>query len=392
MRFTEPLEITPARITSNPAPEPGVGEEVYNNATTYPARKRVIVGAPSNTVSISNSGTAAAAAFTGWAAHKMSDGAKVVLSTTGVLPVPLQPNVVYYAANTAADTFALAEFPGGTPISTTSAGSGTHTATNHVHRTFESLVDGNVGNAPTLAANIKVKWADVGPTNAWAWADLYKNTVTTYPSPYVLQVTPGVRIDTVGMGGLLADSVLVEALEGSTVVYSYNANLAYKLASDWREYFYGGFLQRTNAELFDLPLNSGLKVRLTFTRAAGPVGVGGVVFGLNDYIGITLAKPVDSAKSYSKVTTNDYGETTFVPRTRKQRYAGQIMVEQANWPKVRELRDRLDGKPFLISGMDDASHDYAAAVSFIGFYTILDGALDDPGPKLVTLNADLQEI
>ncbi len=392
MRFTEPLEITPARITSNAAPEPGVGEAAYNNATSYGLAQRVIVGAPSNAVSISNSGLSAAAAFTGWTAHKMSDGAKVVLTTTGVLPAGLLPNVIYYAVNTAADTFNLSATPGGTPISTTSAGSGTHTAVNHVHRTYESLVAANSGNAPTLAANLNVKWADVGPTNAWAWADLYKSTATQYPSPYVLEVTPGVRTDTVGLGGIVADSVLIQAYEGATLVYSKSGTLLDRLVTDWKQYFYNEFYQRLDLSRFDLPISSTLKIKLTFTRAQGLVSVGGVVFGLNQYVGITLAKPTDGAKNYSRVTTNDYGDTEFVPRVNKQKFEGNVLVEKADWPNIRALRDRLNAKPFLISGLDDTADEYAAAVSFIGFYTNMEGALDDPGPGLVMMALAAQEI
>jgi hypothetical protein len=53
----------------------------------------------------------------------------VVFTTTGSLPAPLVPGTTYYVINPTANTFNVSATPGAAPINTTSAGSGTHTAT-----------------------------------------------------------------------------------------------------------------------------------------------------------------------------------------------------------------------------------------------------------------------
>lgn len=52
-----------------------------------------------------------------------------VLTTTGTLPAPFQPNTVYYVKNAGADSFNLSNTPRGSAINTTTGGSGTHTLT-----------------------------------------------------------------------------------------------------------------------------------------------------------------------------------------------------------------------------------------------------------------------
>lgn len=77
------------------------------------------------TVSISN----AEPAVVSWTAHGLPDGTPVFFTTTGALPTGLTPSTTYYVVNATADTFSVAATPGGTPIDTSAAGNGVHTAT-----------------------------------------------------------------------------------------------------------------------------------------------------------------------------------------------------------------------------------------------------------------------
>ncbi len=63
-----------------------------------------------------------------WTGHTLSNGDRVILSTTGALPTGLSPGVVYYVVNSALNTFRLSLTSGGTAIDTTGSQSGTHTA------------------------------------------------------------------------------------------------------------------------------------------------------------------------------------------------------------------------------------------------------------------------
>lgn len=64
-----------------------------------------------------------------WTGHGLQNGEAVVLSTSGALPTGLTAGTIYYLVARTDNTFELAATVGGTPINTSSAGSGTHTAT-----------------------------------------------------------------------------------------------------------------------------------------------------------------------------------------------------------------------------------------------------------------------
>lgn len=83
--------------------------------------------APESTVTIS----VAEPGVVTWTAHGLTAGQPVVFSTTGTLPTGLTAGTVYYvvAAGLTADAFSVAATAGGTPIDTSGAGSGVHTAT-----------------------------------------------------------------------------------------------------------------------------------------------------------------------------------------------------------------------------------------------------------------------
>ena len=61
------------------------------------------------------------------AAHGMSNGKKVVLTTTGTLPTGLSTSTRYYVIEATTNTFELSVDPGGTAVDITGTGSGVHT-------------------------------------------------------------------------------------------------------------------------------------------------------------------------------------------------------------------------------------------------------------------------
>lgn len=62
--------------------------------------------------------------------HGLNNGDSVTLITTGILPAGLSTTTEYFVVNASTNTFQLALVKGGAAITTTSAGTGTHTAVN----------------------------------------------------------------------------------------------------------------------------------------------------------------------------------------------------------------------------------------------------------------------
>lgn len=108
----------------------------YSSTASYTVEDRVQVVTPSSTVTISN----ATPAVVTWANHMLADNTPVELTTTGTLPTGLSTGTVYFVRDSKQGTFNLAFTPGGAALSTSSAGSGTHTATATRHDIFEALI------------------------------------------------------------------------------------------------------------------------------------------------------------------------------------------------------------------------------------------------------------
>lgn len=107
----------PGKITKAMEENAAVGTLRGNNDGT--------AATATSTVTISNGSPTSIS----WTAHGLAAGTAVYFTTTGALPTGLSPNVIYYVLSPLTDSFNVAATAGGSAINTSSAGSGTHTAT-----------------------------------------------------------------------------------------------------------------------------------------------------------------------------------------------------------------------------------------------------------------------
>lgn len=385
MRVIPPIVVTEAMLTSSTAPEPGVGEAAYASGTTYALGDKVILGSLSSTVTI----TIASPGVVSWATNGLPDGTPVVLTTTGALPTGLTASTVYYVVNRASGTFQLAATPDGAPIVTTGSQSGTHTATAQVHRRYESLAASNTGNPPAIDDG--TKWLDIGPTNRWACLDLLRNTATTFPaSPGTMVITPGRRVDSIGLVGLVADSVTVTVTVSAVTVYTHTEDLSTREVVTWYDYFFAPFTYKSALALFDLPPYSNGVITVTLTRSSGLPELGGLVLGLNVYFGRTLHDAENDALNFSKVERDDFGNATLIPRRTvpKVKSATRCMKSAVN--KIIAARVALNAQPALWSGLDDTDSGYFEPLLILGYYRQFTVTMDRPDEALVSL--ELEEV
>lgn len=102
-----------------------------NGTTTFNVpdlRGRVAVGREAETSLGTATVTIASPGVVTTAAHGLSDGQVVYLTTTGALPTGITPNTRYFVRDVTATTFRLASTLGGAAINTSGTQSGTHTA------------------------------------------------------------------------------------------------------------------------------------------------------------------------------------------------------------------------------------------------------------------------
>ena len=375
------ITITEAVLTSSTAAEPGVGEAAWAAGTTYGVGDKVIIGAPTSTVTVS----VASPGVVSWSGHGLANDTPVVLSSTGDLPTGLSEGVIYYVVNRAADTFQLSAVPGGAPIVTTGTQSGTHTATAQVHRIYESLAASNTGNPPAIDDG--TKWLDVGPTNRWAMLDLYRSSKTWAPSPLTVVLTPGQRIDSLFLGGLVADQVTVTATVGGVEVYSTTRSLSTREVLNYFDHYFKPFTSRESVLFRDLPLHTEAVFTVTIT-GSGLVGCSSLVIGQGVYLGRTQQGAEARAKNFSRIDRDQFGNAVLVPRRMVPTANMTIWFEKARTKPLLELRDRTNAVPVVWSGLDDDTSDYFEPVLIVGIHTTFDLNLAHPNDGLLSLTCE----
>jgi hypothetical protein len=163
---------------------------------------------PSQTFTVT---IASPAVFTTPLAHTLSEGAVIILSTTGALPTGLTANGIYYARNPSGTTFNVSATISGALINTSGTQSGTHTVRPAIKATTSS--------AHGLTANSRCWFAVTGgtlPTGLSTATNYYvpsAGLTTTSFYPVLGTIATYTKYPTVSDAG-----------SGSPYVYGHNTN------------------------------------------------------------------------------------------------------------------------------------------------------------------------
>lgn len=182
------------------------------------------------------------------------------------------------------------------------------------HRIYE-CIQAHSGRTAAPEAD-PLYWEDIGPTNRWAPFDTYVSTpaVATTSATWVLSPS---FIDALALYGLVGNqlSVTVKAGSGGATLFAQTWSL-YEQATGLYEYL---FVQQRAVDrklITGLPLHPDAEVTVTLSGGAGtPVSVGMInlghyvrLAGASDWGG-TLAGASAEPITYSRITTNEFGET-----------------------------------------------------------------------------------
>lgn len=202
MKLIRPFPVSDvALVSSTVAAADPLASGSYNAGTTYADGDVVQVDSP--TFTFTASGSTLTAVAHGWAVDDM-----LKVSSTTTLPAGLTANTRYYIVYATANVIKVSTTKGGAPIITTTAGTGTHTATMSKHNLYESLVGSNTGNTPHKSPTY---WLDLGATNRWKAFDqsITSQTEKADSIQYVLQCKG--RIDSLALLNCSAAEVVISA-------------------------------------------------------------------------------------------------------------------------------------------------------------------------------------
>ncbi len=380
---TLPYTVDETMLAAHSVAEPSPGEVAWTSGATFSLGEKCIVGAPSSTVTISN----ADPAVVSWASHNLPNGTPVVLSTSGALPASLSEGRIYYIVNRAAGSFQLSETLDGQPVGTTSAGSGTHTATGSVHRAFQSLVPSNSGNPPSTDDGSK--WMDVGPTNRWAMLDLYRPSITWGASPMTFTIGPGRTIRSLFFGSLDAVQIDVVQKRAGVTIKSWSRQLMTRAIQSFTDYFYKRFDSQQSVLISDVLLYNDTTFEVTLTKDSGQAGIGEVMWGDPVYLGRTQYGAKRKNRNYTKFDRNADGTPQPPVKRRNVPSSDQTIIFSKNDTGViMRFLDDANGRIVLISGLDDDGHPYFEPTLILGLITGSDLDLTHPDDGYLSLSAE----
>jgi hypothetical protein len=329
MNVIPPLTITDTTLTSSTAIE--IAPAAYNGGTTYGAGATVSVAGLLGALDCYTS---------------------LQASNVGNLPAS-SPTWWAYSGTT------YAAYAGGTTY-----GLDVRVIDPVAHNVYQSLVASNVGNPLSNG----LKWFLVGKTNRWAQFDVLRNTTTVGASPMTTVITPGVRIDSIALLGLVATSVTITMTVGGSTVYTYTQSLNTREVINAYDYCFKPFGTQPALALFNLPPYTSAVITITLTNTGGPVKCGGCFIGTAVYIGDIQYDAESDALNFSSVDRDAQGNATLTPERNVPKVIGQIMLSKSLVNTAFDLRDSLNGSTAVWVGINDGTDGYFKSLLIQGFY------------------------
>lgn len=245
------------------------------------------------------------------------------------------------------------------------------------HLEYRSLVGSN-----TAALTDATKWQLQGPTNAWRAFDVLRNTKATGPSGTTFVITPGKRIDAVGLAGMVADSFTITVKVSGVTKWTYTETLSTRNTLTWSDYFFGAFTFRSVSAVFNIPKYSGAEVTITFTRASGDIEVGGIWINEAVYLGELETEPGVDRRNFSTIDRTTAGSIVLIRRATKPTNNWVINLTKALLPKVVPLPDELNAVPAMWVGLSSVTDEYFELVTLVAVYTRFTITPGHPDPRI----------
>ncbi|MGZ5628659.1 MAG: hypothetical protein ACXWFA_18210 [Methylobacter sp.] len=254
------------------------------------------------------------------------------------------------------------------------------------HMVYESYLAGNIGQPLTDTT----KWQKIGATNKFAMFDMLSSAATVAPGSLTWVLTPGQRVNSLGLLGMIANTVIVSASSGGNVVYTATADLNTRYVFNHTDYAFKPFSTKPSIVRFDIPPHSDIVITITIAATEGDVSIKWCGIDLSEYIGDVLYNPTPGGKNYSTVERNsiDGGINRMIPRPRIPTVPLTLAVDKSRVNAVDDLLVKLDGRTAIWAGLHDDSDGYFDLLLVCGFCSDFSWDLDAPTSALLKLTLE----
>jgi len=284
------------------------------------------------------------------------------------------------------------------------------------HRTYISLRAITTGDT-TPPEDAPTVWQDIGPTNAWAIFDTYRNTQCVVPrgdqpvsglyaptethapgwTPNAiidLKIQPGKRVDSLALTGLEASQITVSILDStqtSLLTPVIVTRLHSRPTATWSDYFFGVFRSQKSYIFTDIPMYSDAVISINLINEAGPVRCGSLVLGRGIYMGDVQYGARSGATNFSKVERDEYGNSALIQRRSVPKFSGRMIAASASADVILDLRDELNAVPAVYVGLEKyPEHSYYESAVILGIYKQLE--VDMQYPEHIYIDFEVEEI
>lgn len=232
------------------------------------------------------------------------------------------------------------------------------------HMVYQDGAGGASSVAPRLAP---VRWGTgVRPTNKWALADQYKSTRTVSASPLVVTLRPGAVADVVLFGIDGVSSARLEQWDspGGTKVKDIEISGVGWSGDLWVSYYFDMPFTKDRMDFRGLVLSSTTELKLTITGEAD-VALGILAAGRYESLGLTIHGATASPVNYSRITVNDFGDTTIIPGRVATDLRAEVICDRSAATRAKRLMDGMAGKPCVLSLSDLPQDEYLSTFGLV---------------------------
>ena len=254
------------------------------------------------------------------------------------------------------------------------------------HKIYESTSITSTINATVPELSIyttEPKWIEISSTNRFAMFDTLRNVKSYATNSMVFSIVLSQRIDSLVLLGLEnVSNILVTTTYLGTTVTLVNKNNSY--TSDGSTSYYSSYIA------LNLQPYYGLVVTITLT-GTGIIKCGNCILGTYENIGYTQKGVSVDTINFSVVDRDLYGNATLIQRRNIPKISASLIIDKTKINKVSKLREYLNAKPAVWSGLDESVSDsYYESLLVLGFYKNFTINIDNP--IAITINLELEEI
>ena len=199
----------------------------------------------------------------------------------------------------------------------------------------------------------------------------------------VITITLDQRIDALALLGLdNVSNILITTTYGGTTLTLVNKSNSY--VSNGITIYYPSYLA------LDLQPYYGLIITITLT-GTGIIKCGNCILGTYENIGFVQRGASVDTINFSTVDRDLYGNATLIQRRNIPKISTSLILDNTKINKVTRLREYLNAKPAVWSGLDQSVSDsYYESLLVLGFYKNFTINIDNP--IAITINLELEEI